>query len=234
MLREFIRFPLGEANPTGRTPNLKRQFPAAKNRVINDQPWGEVTNRIRTSMPGEPGRTVAVDSPIVPAKAFAGRFAEDYPSNGVNCSDRTQYKHVPNLAQTTLTNSSGEVLFSGLRHGVLDSYDIDAEHLASLPDPALRTMIDDLLAPQASADGSREAFVEEQLALIRSDPRAAQRAAETMRAQASREMPGPAFAPFSRSRGRRAASRGGVRKGARPRKCGDISQLGDARRAAIP
>ena len=188
MLREFIRFRLGEANPTGRTPDLKRQFQAAKSRVINDQPWGEVTNRIRTSMPGEPGRTVAVDSRIVPGKAFAGRFAENYPSNGVNCSDRTQYKHVPNLAQTTLTNSSGEVLFSGLRHGVLDSYDIDAEHLASLPDPALRTMIDDLLAPQASADGSREAFVEEQLALIRSDPKAAQRAAESMRAQASREM----------------------------------------------
>ena len=188
MLREFIRFRLDEANPTGRTRDLKRQFQAAKNRAINDQPWGEVTNRIRTSMPGEPGRTVAVDSRIVPGKAFARRFAENYPSNGVNCSDRTQYKHVPNLAQTTLTNSSGEVLFSGLRHGVLDPYDIDAEHLASLPDPALRTMIDDLLAPQASADGSREAFVEGQLALIRSDPKAAQRAAEAMRAQSSREM----------------------------------------------
>ena len=189
MLQEFIRFRLDEANATmGGTPDLKRQFHAARNQVINNQPWGEITNRIRTSMPGEPERTVAVESRIVPGKAFATRFAEDYPSNGVNCSDRTQYKHVPNLAQTTLTNRSGEVLFSGFRHGVLDSYDIDAEHLASLPDPALRTMIADLLPREASADGSREAFVEEQLALIRSDPRAAQRAAETMRAQASREM----------------------------------------------
>ena len=189
MLQEFIRFRLGEANAAGgRTPDLKRLFRTAKNQVINDQPWGEVTNRVRTSMPGEPDRSVNVDSRIVPGKAFAKHFAEDYPSNGVNCSDRTQYKHVPNLAQTTLTNRSGEVLFSGFRHGVLDSYDIDAEYLQSLPDATLRTMIGDLLAPEAPAEGAREAFVEEQLALIRSDPKAAQRAAETMRGQASREM----------------------------------------------
>ena len=189
MLQEFIRFRLGEAKGAkGRAPNLKRLFNTARNQVINDQPWGQVTNRVRTSMPGEPDRSVTVESRIVPGKAFAARFAENYPSNGVGCSDRTQYKHVPNLAQTTLTNSSGEVLFSGFRHGVLDSYDIDAEYLASLPDDALRTMIGDLLAREAPADGAREAFVEEQLALIRSDPKAAQRAAETMRVQASREM----------------------------------------------
>ena len=189
MLQEFIRFRLGEANAAkGATPDLKRLFHDARNQVVNDQPWGEVTNRIRTSMPDEPDRGVAVDSRIVPGKAFATRFGEDYPSSGINCHDRTQYKHVPNLAQTTLTNSSGEVLFSGFRHGVLDSYDIDADYLASLPDDALRTMLGDLLARDVPAGGSREAFVEDQVALIRSDPGAAQRAAQTMRAQASREM----------------------------------------------
>ncbi|MCY4059373.1 MAG: hypothetical protein OXG44_15375, partial [Gammaproteobacteria bacterium] len=188
MLQEFIRFRLGESNAAqGRTPDLKRLFHTARNHVINDQPWGEVTNRIQTSMPGEPDRTVAVDSRIVPGKTFAAHFAEDYPSNGINCSDRTQYKHVPNLAQTTLTNSSGEVLFSGFRHGVLDSYDIDAEHLASMPDAELRTMIGDLLAREVPAD-ARDAFVDGQVASIRSDPKAAQRAADTMRGQASRGM----------------------------------------------
>ena len=189
MLQEFIRFRLGEAGVArGATPDLKRQFHEARNQVINRQPWAEVTNRIRTSMPGKPDHAVNVDSRIVPGKAFATHFPENYPANGINCSDRTQYKHVPNLAQTTLTNSSGDVLFSGFRHGVLDPYDIDAKHLASLPDPALRTMIDDLLGREAPADGSREAFVDEQLALIRSDPKAAERAAETMRTQAGRDM----------------------------------------------
>ena len=189
MLQEFVRFRLGEAGvPKDRTPDLKRQFHEARNQVINRQPWGEVTNRIRTSMPGEPDHTLNVDSHIVPGKAFAAHFPENYPANGINCADRTQYKHVPNLAQTTLTNSSGEVLFSGFRHGVLDPYDIDAKHLASLPDASLRTMIGDLLARDVPADGSRDAFVEEQLGLIRSDPKAARRAAETMRAQAGRDM----------------------------------------------
>ncbi|MDE0658236.1 MAG: hypothetical protein OXI79_01160 [Gammaproteobacteria bacterium] len=186
MLQEFIRFRLGEANATA--PDLKRVFQSAKNQVINNQPWEAVTNRIRTSMPDDPGRSVAVDSRIVPGKAFAAHFPEDYPSNGINCSDRTQYKHVPNLAQTTLTNSSGEVLFSGFRHGVLDAYDIDGDYLASLPDASLRTMIGDLLGAQETDAGSREAYVEAQLAQIRSDPKAAQQAAETMRGQASRQM----------------------------------------------
>ena len=189
MLQEFIKFRLGESTAaTGETPNLKRLFRTARNEVINGQAWESVTTRVHTSMPDAPDRSVTVESQIVPGKAFATRFAEDYPSNGVNCSDRTQYKHVPNLAQTTLTNSSGEVLFSGFRHGVLDAYDIDAEYLASLPDAGLRTMIADLLTHEAPADGSREAFVEERLALIRSDPKAAQRAAETMRGQASAVM----------------------------------------------
>ena len=189
MLQEFIRFRLEEeTGATGGTPDLKRRFQAARNRAINDQPWGEVTNRVRTSMPDHPERTVAVESRIVPGRALAEHFAERYPSNGVNCGDRTQYKHVPNLAQTSLTNESGEVLFSGLRHGVLDAYDIDAAYLASLPDADLRTMIADLLVPEAPADGARDALVEARLASIRSDPRAAQRAAEAMRAQASREM----------------------------------------------
>ncbi|MDE0062056.1 MAG: hypothetical protein OXU72_04615, partial [Gammaproteobacteria bacterium] len=53
MLQEFVRFRLGEAGvPKDRTPDLKRQFHEARNQVINRQPWGEVTNRIRTSMPG--------------------------------------------------------------------------------------------------------------------------------------------------------------------------------------
>ena len=189
MLQEFMKFRLGQAGAAqGRAPNLKRLFHAARNQAINNQPWGEVTNRIRASMPGEPDRSVAVDSRIAPGRALAGHFAERYPSNGVGCSDRTQYKHVPNLAQTTLTNSSGEVLFSGLRHGVLDPYDIDAEHLASLPDDALRPMIADLLARDMPADGAREAFVEDQLARIRSGPKAAQRVADAMRAQGSGEM----------------------------------------------
>ncbi len=188
MLQEFMRFRLGAAKAGDGGPDLRRLFHEAKNQVINAQPWETVTNQVRTSMPAEPARGVTVQSRIVPGKAFAKRLAEDYPSNGVNCSDRTQYKHVPNLAQTTLTNSSGEVLFSGFRHGVLDPYDIDAEHLASLPDDALRRMIADLAAPEETAGGAGEAFVEQQLAQIRSGPEAAQRLAAIMRQRASGAM----------------------------------------------
>ena len=69
MLQEFVRFRLGEAGvPKDRTPDLKRQFHEARNQVINRQPWGEVTNRIRTSMPGEPDHALNVDSTSCPAR----------------------------------------------------------------------------------------------------------------------------------------------------------------------
>ena len=191
MLREFIEFRLGQAGvAAGDMPDLRSVQDEAYNRAVNAQPWEPVETQVRTRLPGGAAPT-AVESRIVPGKAMAAHFPMDYPANGINCSDRTQYAHVPNLARTSLTNAHGEVLFAGLRHGVVDPYDIDAKFLARLPDARLKTMIGDLLVRDAAgtADGEdRSRRIDDLAARIRSDPGAAAEAARAMRAQASNGM----------------------------------------------
>ena len=192
MLREFMQHRLALAGvPKDQMPDLKSALGESYTKVVNDQPWEAISKRVRTTLPEATEKSVVVDSRIVPGKALAAHFAEDYTSNGINCADRTQYKHVPNLALTTLTNAKGQTLFSGLRHGVIDAYNIDGKLLARLPDDELRTMVGDLLVREGAIEpGSegRERTIEDLVTLIRNDPAQAAVSAEAMRVHASRDM----------------------------------------------
>ena len=192
MLQEFMEYRLAQAGvPKNRMPDLKSAIGESYSKVLNDQPWDAISKRVRTTLPGAEGKSVVVESSIVPGKALAANFAEDYASNGINCADRTQYKHVPNLALTTLTNETGQTLFSGLRHGVIDAYDIDGKMLARLPEDELRTMVGDLLVREGAIESGsegRDRTIDHLVTLIRSDPASAAESAEAMRAQASRDM----------------------------------------------
>ena len=192
MLQEFMQHRLALAGvPKNQMPNLKSALGESYTKVVNDQPWEAISTRVRTTLPEAEDKSVVVESRIVPGKALAAHFAEDYASNGINCADRTQYKHVPNLALTTLTNEKGQSLFSGLRHGVIDAYDIDGKLLARLPGDELRTMVGDLLVREGAIRPGiegRERTIEDLVALIRSDPAQAAESAEAMRVQASRDM----------------------------------------------
>ena len=194
MLREFMQYRLEKAGvPKDRMPDLKSSLAESHVKVLNDQPWAAISKRVRTTMPDAVEKSVVVESRVVPGKALAANFAEDYASNGINCADRTQYKHVPNLALTTLTNEKGQTLFSGLRHGVIDAYDIDGKLLARLPEDELRTMVGDLLMREGADEpgsGDRDRAIDDLVTLIRNDPAKAAESAEAMRVQASRDMAG--------------------------------------------
>lgn len=192
MLQEYMKYRLAEAGVASRDmPDLKTAHDDAYKQVINDQPWDAITKRVATTLPDSDGNAITVESRIVPGKALAAHFNEDYVANGINSADRTQYRHVPNLASTSVTNKSGKTLFAGLRHGVLDPYDINAKFLARLPDDRLKDMIGDLLIRDGATDrarGSREQQIANRLMRIRTSPTHATKAAEAMRAQASRDM----------------------------------------------
>ena len=193
MLQEFVAHRLAKVGVAkGDMPALKEAHKEAYGRTVNEQPWDPIAKQIRTTLPDSDGQRTVVGSRIVPGKAMAAHFAEDYVANGVNCADRTQYKHVPNLAQTSATNANGRTLFSGLRHGVIDAYEIDGKFLARLPEERLRTMVGDLLVRDGD-DGqtpgaAREGRIADLVAGIRADPAQATRSAEAMRGQASRDM----------------------------------------------
>ena len=215
MLREFMQYRLEKAGvPKNRMPELESALFESYNRVVNDQPWEPVSKRVRTTLPDARDKGVVVESRIVPGKALAAHFAEDYASNGICCSDRTQYRHVPNLALTTLTNEKGDTLFSGLRHGVIDAYDIDDKRLARLPDAELRTMAGDLLVREGvveSGSEGRERTIDDLVTQIRSNPRSRD---GIRRDHACPDKPG--HGPGD-GRGRSRGQPGEVRKGARRR-----------------
>ena len=177
MLQEFVGYRLKRAGVAKKDmPDLRFQFKEAANQVRNERPWEPIEKQLNYAVDGISHR---VQSTITPAGAMADRFAEPYPANGngVCCSDRMQYTHVPNLARTELTDASGATLFSALRHGVLDAYDISVATLRKLPEQELTTMVADLL------DGS-----DETVKAIRTDKSAAEKLASDMRTAASTKM----------------------------------------------
>ena len=189
MLREFMQHRLALAGvPKNRMPNLEFALDRAHTTVVNGQQWETISKQVHTTLRAGTPENVTVESRIMPGKALAAHFSEDYESNGIHCADRTQYKHVPNLALTTLTNEKGRALFSGLRHGVLDAYGIDGKLLANLPDDELRKMVGDLLVREGAED--RDRAIDELVTRIRSDRASAAQSAEAMRVQASRDMAG--------------------------------------------
>ena len=151
MLQEFVGYQLKKAGVAKKDrSDLRFQFKEAANQVRNERPWEPIAKQLDYAVGGISSR---VHSTITPAGAMAGRFAEPYPANGngVCCSDRMQYTHVPNLAHTELIDDSGAILFSALRHGVLDAYDISVAALRKLPKQELATMLKDLYSHSADS-----------------------------------------------------------------------------------
>ena len=158
MLQEFVGHQLKKAGVAKKDmPDLRFQFKEAANQVRNERPWEPIEKQLNYAVGGISG---SVRSTITPAGAMADRFAEPYPANGngICCSDRMQYTHVPNLARTELTDASGTTLFSALRHGVLDAYDISVANLRKLPEQELTKMVTDLLgSPDIRKKGEKAA-----------------------------------------------------------------------------
>ncbi len=113
-------------------------------------PWFETARLVHVPLPTGEGATVDVQSRVVPGQALGTRFANGYPPPGDRGrSLRERLAHVPNLAHTSLIDSTGQRLFSGLRHTAVDTRELDGMALRRLPDNELRALLDDLsIAPQ--------------------------------------------------------------------------------------
>ena len=86
------------------------------------------------------GKTHTCRSQITPGAHLAKRFPQPYQSNGVAYMDRLQTEHAPNMAHTQLLSENGEVLFSGIRHGIIDSYNYNDARVRKLPDAQITKM----------------------------------------------------------------------------------------------
>ncbi|MET1115933.1 MAG: inositol phosphate phosphatase SopB [Comamonas sp.] len=147
-------------------PDLDHAFHGAMNQVLNDgQDWKPVLNEIQLQSGSE---TLLSYSEINPAGNLLGTYA----GKGINSHSTTEYTHAVNLAQTQLRDGQGEVLFSGLRHGVICAYGINASAVRHMGDEELAPMVQTLLPKEMwTREGSAAPSLEKTVAAVRKDAR---------------------------------------------------------------
>ena len=109
--------------------NREFQFKKAMVKELSNGDWGPVEKTLHDV--DSQGRIHTLKSKIVPASSMDNvpSFIHYGGAGGVPSSSRAQVDHAVNLASTTLTNAKGEVMFSGLRHGIMDATAITPKYL---------------------------------------------------------------------------------------------------------
>ena len=117
----------------------------------SDSPFECISRYIEAALPGTSGTSLKVQSRIVPGAAFGVHFSDRYPRAGpLEQTLCERHTHVPDLVLTSLTNAKGQLLYSGINHGVVPSA-LSGEVLRRLHGRELRTMIEALLLPGNAA-----------------------------------------------------------------------------------
>ena len=164
----------------------------------NDLPWEDSVRRVVTMLPAGPRQPVVVESRVLPGAAFGAHFVDDSlvrDNTAPNVSD--QYRHVPDLEQTVLTDAGGRTLFSALRHSSIQVEGLSGPFLATAGGDALKALLRDLYMPSFATpcavgrlpfQQARERQIDDACRLIRSDLQAADQYASFMRAAARASM----------------------------------------------
>ena len=99
--------------------------------------------RTSAELPIGEGKQVVVHSRVMPGTAFAIHLEDCYPPHGLIGGKRPPYKHALGLAQTSLINCSGQLLYSGLRNCPFQPTS-PGDLLLQLDDEDLKSTIADL------------------------------------------------------------------------------------------
>ena len=122
----------------GALASFDSDFAQLAEQAANNRSWKPIEKGFQDIDEG--GNLHSLTSSIVPAKNFAAGFA-DYggSDNGVSSHSRTSGLHLSNLASSSLANERG-VVFTGLRHGIIDAYTIRPETIAKMPESQLERL----------------------------------------------------------------------------------------------
>ena len=161
-----------QASDAGLLDSIQQRIADAEKYLQSDHLcWYESARLVNVTLPIGVGMQVELESRVVPGCALGTRFASGYPP--VDSSDWSLVEkctHVPNLALSSLIDSTGQRLFSGLRHGVIGARGMNGAFLRQLSDDDLRSLLARLAvtpgpAPQAGAGIAQS--VESEFAAVR-------------------------------------------------------------------
>lgn len=139
MTKTFIEHQLAKAGvDTSRFPAFNPMFKRSLIIEINQSEWPVIDKPLQFDIGG---KEHTCHSRITPGMHLAERFEKGYKYNGIACIDRLQTEHAPNMAHTQLTAENGKLLFSGVRHGIIDPYDYTNEKVKNFSDEQLYNMV---------------------------------------------------------------------------------------------
>ena len=183
------------AGDAGLLESIQQRITDAEQYLQSDRlTWYESARLMNVTLPIGAGSKVELESRVVPGSALGARFAGGYPAaDSSDWSLVEKRTHVPNLALSCLVDSTGQRLFSGLRHDVIGGRGMDGWFLRQLSDDDLRTLLALLAvtpgwARQAGAGVAQS--VESEFAAVRQSRLSAAAVAATLRQRACRRMAG--------------------------------------------
>ncbi len=123
--------------------SLQRLIEAHEYLCSEELPWRDVARRVELPLGEGAGTTAVVESRVIPGTAFGECLARGYSwDENARVVDIALSGHVPCLAQTTLTDATGRLLFSGLRQGFIGISGLhDGRALCELPDADRRRLV---------------------------------------------------------------------------------------------
>ena len=171
--------------------SLQRFVAAHEFLTAEELPWGSIARRVEVPLGAGTETTAVVESRVIPGTAFGECLARGYPRDeNATLEDTVLYGRVPGLAQTTLTNATGQILFRGLRRGFIGTKYLNARALADLSDADLERLVSELVMvkQQGESPENHRRRVAGHCRKIRSDYIEADRAAEAVCYKASARM----------------------------------------------
>ena len=119
--------------------DLQKRFDDVHDYLRSSGPaWRCLTRPIRTTIPAGARRPLAVESHRMPGNVLrvhigSGKLTD----TAEGAAPGARYFQVPGLTLTGLTNARGQMLYTGLRQGLLHAGELDGALLARLPDDEL-------------------------------------------------------------------------------------------------
>ena len=178
------------AEPSASRPGVHRSGTRSY-RPAEALPWRDIARLVELPLGPHQESTAVVESRVVPGSALGSCFARGYSwDDRASPVDMALSGHVPCLAQTTLTNAAGQMLFRALRQGFMYVPGIDQAAMMALNDLDLRRLVSKFIIGewQFGSPENYERRVENRCRLIQDDEPYASGAAITIQYRVGVEM----------------------------------------------
>lgn len=196
MMEAFISRAFEENNiPESLMSEFQSRRSQAKNALFNKTEWQPIDRYVFIPSKNEDAPHY-IHHRITPASHMGvnpndmQKSYQDENIAGVNCADRLHGGHAWNLATSETSNVAGDTIYRHMRHGVIDAYLVTPKNLTHASRTTLEPIIEKFINTSSEWKNKfphQSPTIDNSIALIRSDPKAAKLAARIARPAMNRQ-----------------------------------------------